>query len=63
MPIYCFRCPIDDKLVEEVRPVSEYDNPAPLCPECGTQTKLAVSPTSFSLKGSGWPSKTIKQGF
>jgi len=63
MPVYMFRCPVHpDMVVEEIRPVSDYAQPGPKCPECGTTTEPTIAPTSFSLKGSGWPSKMFKQG-
>ena len=60
MPIYAFKCPRCQHQQEEVRPVADYDQPAK-CGECGEQMVSQVQPTSFSLKGGGWPSKSFKR--
>jgi putative FmdB family regulatory protein len=52
MPIYEFNCAKCGKLTEVVQRVNERPPP---CPNCGSKRMtLAVSRTSFHLKGGGW---------
>lgn len=51
MPIYEYRCPKCDEVIEMFQHV---DEDAPFCKNCGTELEKIISNCSFVLVGSGW---------
>lgn len=51
MPIYEFKCPKDDTIIEQF---VSMDTEEVECPKCKGPAKKIISPCTFSLKGGGW---------
>lgn len=56
MPIYEFRCFKCRKVIELQRNIKDESTPLCMEPGCDGQQEMErlISPSSFSLKGSGW---------
>lgn len=59
MPIYMYECPECGHPFERKLSVSQCGENQE-CPHCGASAKQVVAPTSFVLKGDGWPGKDIR---
>jgi putative FmdB family regulatory protein len=51
MPMYEFKCPHDDIIVEEFAPMGTEEIE---CPKCKGKAKKIMSACTFKLKGGGW---------
>lgn len=58
MPVYTYVCPKCKNRIEKIHKMTE--SPEIKCEECGERMTIELQPTSFELKGKGWPSKDIK---
>lgn len=60
MPIYEYKCPDCDVVVEKMRKISERDDQT-ICIECGGEMKFGIFEFNAVtlLKGSGWTSGHI----
>lgn len=59
MPIYMYECPKCGTGFEMKLALSEFTT-VQVCPECGSAADQVVAPTSFVLKGDGWPGKALR---
>lgn len=56
MPIYEYRCPRCEKVIEEFKPISKRDE-LPECEECKVPMEKVISASDFKFKGApprGW---------
>jgi len=60
--LYEFKCGECGTTALLVRSVDDRNLPAP-CEQCGKEMERVITGMSFSLRGSGWPSKDIKNRF
>ncbi len=51
MPVYEFKCPHDDTIVEGFVPMGTEEIE---CPKCKGKAKKIMSACTFKLKGGGW---------
>lgn len=60
MPIYEYQCEKCEKVHEIWQKISE--DPVSECPDCGGPVERIISPTAFTLKGSGFYATDYKGG-